>query len=90
MRGTLQRRGPEARGERERLTHVQATSNAGTLEGLVLSVTCARLHETRHLVLGELDLATAESRQRDVGHLEGVGGLVGHCGGRKGVEGERE
>jgi hypothetical protein len=37
--------------------HVQATSDAGTLEGLVLGVLVASLHETGHLILGELDLA---------------------------------
>lgn len=37
--------------------HVQATSDTGTLEGLILSVLLASLHETGHLILGELDLA---------------------------------
>ena len=52
-----------------RLTHVKTTSNTGTLEGLVLSVLPAGLHETRHLILGELDLAATESGQRDIGKL---------------------
>jgi hypothetical protein len=55
-------------------THVQATGDAGTLEGLVLGVLLAGSHETGHLVLGELDLAATEGRERDVGDLELVGG----------------
>ena len=60
------------------LTHVKTSSNACTLEGLVLSVLLAGLHETRHLILGELDLAATEGGQRDIGDLELVGGSR-HC-----------
>lgn len=55
-------------------THVQATGDASTLEGLLLSVLCAGGHKTRHLVLGELDLATTESGQAEVSDLELLGG----------------
>lgn len=55
-------------------THVQAASNAGTLQWLVASVLGASGHETGHLILGELNLAAAEGSQRDVGDLELVGG----------------
>ena len=65
---------------------MQAASNAGTLERLVLGVTRAGLHQTRHLVLSELDLTTTEGRQRDVGDLEGVCGLGRHVDVRRGEE----
>ena len=55
-------------------THVQATGNTSTLEGLLLGVLCASGHETGHLVLGELNLATTESGQAEVGDLELLGG----------------
>jgi hypothetical protein len=55
-------------------THVQATRNTGTLQRLLLCVLLPRRHETGHLILGELDLATTESRERDVGDLVLVGG----------------
>ena len=45
-------------------THVKTTSNTGTLQGLVTSVSAADGHETRHLNLGELNLAAAEGSQR--------------------------
>lgn len=57
-------------------THVQTSSNAGALERLVLGVLAAGLHQTRHLVLSELNLAATERREADVGDLELV------CGGR--------
>jgi hypothetical protein len=44
----------------ERRTHVKATSDASALEGLVLSILLAGLHETGHLILGKLDLAELE------------------------------
>lgn len=43
---------------------MKATGNAGTLQGLVLGVLAADSHETRHLNLGELDLAAAKGSQR--------------------------
>lgn len=55
---------------------MQAASNAGTLQWLLLSVLAAGGHETRHLVLGELNLAATEGRETDVSDLELV------CGGR--------
>ncbi|KUI61723.1 hypothetical protein VP1G_11265 [Cytospora mali] len=54
--------------------HVQATSNAGTSEGLVSSILLAGGHETRHLILGQLDLAAAKGSQRDVSDLELLSG----------------
>lgn len=54
-----------------RRTHVEATGNAGALEGLVSAVLAADSHQARHLNLGELNLAAAEGGQ----------GLTGqHCG----------
>lgn len=53
---------------------MQATGDAGTLERLLLSVLLTGGHETGHLVLGELDLATTESGQAEVGDLELLGG----------------
>lgn len=46
-----------------RHTHVQATGDTGTLEGLVGTISAADGHETGHLNLGELDLAAAEGSQ---------------------------
>jgi hypothetical protein len=48
---------------------VQATSNAGTLQRLVLGVLLAGGHETGHLLLGEINLTTAKGREVDVGNL---------------------
>jgi hypothetical protein len=48
---------------------VQTSSNAGALQGLVVSILPAGLHETRHLVLSELNLATTEGRKTEVGDL---------------------
>ena len=39
---------------------MKATSDASALQGLVLSVLLAGLHETGHLILGELDLSVLE------------------------------
>lgn len=60
---------------------MQAACNTGTLQRLVLSILLAGLHQTRHLVLGELDLAATEGREADVSDLELVGGgrHVGGC-----------
>ena len=54
--------------------HVQAASNTGTSEGLVGGVLLADGHETRHLVLGELDLLAAKGGKGQVGDLECGGG----------------
>jgi hypothetical protein len=43
---------------------VQATSDAGTGEGLVSTVLGTDGHETGHLNLGELDLAATEGGER--------------------------
>lgn len=45
-------------------THVKTTGNAGTLQRLVSTVLGTDGHETRHLNLGELDLAATECSQR--------------------------
>jgi hypothetical protein len=44
--------------------HVQRPRDAGALERLPFGVLAARGHQTRHLVLGELDLLAAEAGQR--------------------------
>ena len=71
-------------GVRVEHTHVQATSDAGTLQGLVLGVLLTGGHETGHLLLGEINLATAKGREVDVGNLksrgESVQLWVGNCG----------
>ena len=43
-----------------RHTHVKTSSNAGTLQGLVLSILLTCSHETGHLILGKLDLSILE------------------------------
>lgn len=70
---------------------MQATGNAGTLEGLLAGVLLSGGHETGHLVLGELDLAATESGQAEVGDLEllGRGAHFGGCEDMKREEGER-
>jgi len=67
-------------------THVQATSDTGTFQWLLVGVLLTGGHETRHpaivsnwecmsyqqdhsLMLGQLDLATTEGREGDVGDL---------------------
>jgi hypothetical protein len=55
-------------------THVQAASNAGALQWLVGGVLLPGHHQTRHLVLGQLNLAATKGRETDVGDLELVGG----------------
>jgi hypothetical protein len=76
-------------GVRVEHTHVQATSDAGTLQGLVLGVLLTGGHETGHLLLGEINLATAKGREVDVGNLvdkvsemlataSDLGSFVGH------------
>ena len=49
--------------ERIGRTHVQATGNTGTLEGLFCTVLATDSHETRHFNLGQLNLPTTESGQ---------------------------
>ncbi len=51
-------------------SHVQRTSDAEVLQGLVLAILLTASHQTRHLVLSENDLATAEVSQRNVGNME--------------------
>lgn len=49
---------------RDQHTHVQATGDTGTAQGLGGSVSLTDGHETGHLNLGELDLAAAKGSQR--------------------------
>ena len=49
---------------KDRRTHVQATGDTGTGKRLVSSVFGTDGHETRHLDLGELDLAAAKGSER--------------------------
>jgi hypothetical protein len=73
----LSTKGGEGLDEDSRLcSHVQATSNAGTLEGLALAVHGTKVHETGHLVLREHDILATEVSKLDVGNL--VSGLVRH------------
>lgn len=73
--GDLSTKGSEGLDENSGLDgHVKATGNASTLQGLVLGVLAADSHETRHLNLGELDLAAAKGSQRDIGDLELLSG----------------
>lgn len=55
--------------------HVKAAGDAGTGEGLIISILLADRHQTRHLVLGQLDLLAAEGGEGQVSDLElGSGG----------------
>eukprot|EP00128_Syssomonas_multiformis_P016851 Colp12_sorted_trinity150504_noHs@2414 len=56
--------------------HVETTSNAGTLEGLLRAVETAHLHETGHLILSELDLLATPLGKGDVSDF--VSELSGH------------
>jgi len=70
------------------LTHVKAASNAGAGERLLSTELLTGGHKTRHLLLGELNLATAEGREVDVGDLVLLGGLGRHdCGVLRGLFG---
>jgi hypothetical protein len=51
-------------------THVKASSNTSTLQWLLLGVFGPSSHQTRHLILSQLDLAAAKSCQADIGDLE--------------------
>jgi hypothetical protein len=67
--------------EHSELTHVKAASNASTSKRLLSTELLAGGHKTRHLLLGQLNLATAEGREVDVGDLVLLGGLGRHdCG----------
>ena len=67
--------------ENDKLTHVKAASNAGTGKRLLSTELLTGGHETGHLLLGELNLATTEGREVDVGDLVLLGGLGRHdCG----------
>jgi hypothetical protein len=59
---------------------VKTSSNAGTGQRLLLGVLCANGHETGHLILSQINLATTEGREADVSDLELVGGSR-HVGG---------
>lgn len=54
--------------------HVQASSNAGTSQGLLLRVLGTGLHETRHFIFGQFDLTTTERGKGNVGDLELLSG----------------
>jgi hypothetical protein len=56
---------------------VQATSDAGTLQWLLVGVLLAGLDKTGHLLLGQLDLSSTKGREVDVGNLEGGGKSAG-------------
>jgi hypothetical protein len=58
-------------------SHVQAPRDPGALERLGLAKLLAEVHETGHLVLGELNLLAAESGEGDVGDLVGLWGVSG-------------
>jgi hypothetical protein len=45
---------------------VQATSDAGTLEGLGSGMLFAEVHQTGHFILGDLDLLATERSERDI------------------------
>lgn len=68
-----------------RLTHVKAASNAGASKRLLSTELLAGGHKTRHLLLGQLNLATTKGREVDVGDLVLLCGLGRHdcgvCGG---------
>jgi len=49
--------------------HVQATGDAGTLEGLGSAVLLAQVHQTRHLVLGHGQLLATEVGKADVSNF---------------------
>jgi hypothetical protein len=55
------------------LTHVQAACNPSTLQWLIFGILRTSSHETRHLILSQLDFSAAESGQADVSDLELVG-----------------
>ncbi len=76
---------------------MKAASNASASKRLLSTELLTGGHETGHLLLGELNLATTEGREVDVGDLVLLGGLGRHdCGVvggvcvRKGVEEEEE
>ena len=49
---------------------MKATGDTSALQWLLLVVLLAGGHETRHLMLGELNLAATKGREVDVGNLE--------------------
>ena len=59
---------------------MQASGNASALQWLVISILLASLHQARHLILSELNLAATKRRKTDVSDLELVGGSR-HFGG---------
>ena len=71
--------------ENDKLTHVKAASNAGTGKRLLSTELLTGGHETGHLLLGQLNLATTKGREVDVGDLVLLCGLGRHdcgvCGG---------
>ena len=61
---------------------MQAAGDAGALEGLLLAVLLAEVHQPGHLALGELNLLAAERGEGNVGDL--VGHFGWWCGGGSG------
>ena len=51
-------------------THVKASSNTSALQWLLFGVFGPSSHQTRHLILSQLDLAAAKGCQADIGDLE--------------------
>jgi len=49
--------------------HVQTSSNASTLEWLILSILCTSSHQPWHLILGELDLLSAKGSEGKISDL---------------------
>lgn len=50
-------------------THVQATSDTGTCQRLLVGVLLAGLDKTGHLLLGQLNLSSTKGREVDVRNL---------------------
>ena len=53
-----------------KLTHVQAASNAGAFQWLLLSVLFPSGHQTGHFMFGEIEFSPTKSGQVDIGDLD--------------------
>ena len=49
--------------------HVQRTSNTRAIKGLAIGELRAQRHQTRHFMLGELDLLAAKARKGEIGNF---------------------
>lgn len=56
---------------------MQATGNSGTFERLITGILLPCGHQTRHLILSKLNLATAKSRERLNSGQHSFNGAVG-------------